>query len=241
MATYLVVGASSDVGHALVPLLLQAGHHVIGTGRDPARLAPLAELGGCSTLVGAHDASLLQEALQLAGENGVDGVAHLIGSIALRPPHAMSVEAFEEVLSPNLTSAFLTLSTLGKAMMRSGGGRMLFVSSVAGGLGLANHEAMAAAKGGLEAMARSAAATYARRGLRINTVAPSLTDTRMASGLLRTEAAREASANMVPTGRLNEASEVAESIRWLLLDAPDGITGEVLHLDGGMGRIKMAG
>ena len=102
----------------------------------------------------------------------------------------MKMDQFNEVIATNLGSAFLTLSVCGKAMMRTGGGRMVFTSSVAAGLGLVNHEAIAAAKGGLEAMVRSAAATYAKRGLRINAVAPSLTETRLAEPMLRSEAAR---------------------------------------------------
>jgi NAD(P)-dependent dehydrogenase (short-subunit alcohol dehydrogenase family) len=241
MSKMLVVGATSDVGLALIPRLLREGHDVIGIGRDASRLAAFNDQARFTPVVGDLTAERLGEAVAAAGDEGVDAVVHLVGSIALRPPHAMSVEAFEEVISTNLTSAFLTLSTLGKAMMRSGGGRMVFVSSVAASLGLANHEAIAAAKGGLEAMVRSAAATYARRGLRINAVAPSLTDTRMAAPLLRTDAAREASEQMVPTGQLNTAADVAEAVRWLLLDAPDGITGEVIHLDGGMGRLRASG
>jgi len=241
MAKVLVVGATSDVAHALIPRLLHEGHEVIGIGRDTDRLEAFRSEAAFTGVVGDLTVDRLTEAITAAGDSGVDAVVHLVGSIALRPPHAMTVEAFEDVLRTNLTSAFLTLSTLGKAMMRSGGGRMVFVSSVAASLGLANHEAIAAAKGGLEAMVRSAAATYARRGLRVNAVAPSLTDTRMAAPLLRTDAAREASEQMVPTGRLNTAADVAEAVRWLLLDAPDGITGEVMHLDGGLGRLRATG
>ena len=104
-----------------------------------------------------------------------------------------------------------------------------------------NHEAIAAAKGGLEAMVRSAAATYAKRGLRINAVAPSLTETRLAEPMLRSEAARAASEAMVPIGRIGQPEEVATTMAWLLEGAPDNLTGEVLHVDGGMGRVRAMG
>ena len=127
-------------------------------------------------------------------------------------------------------------------MMRSGGGRMVFTSSVAAGLGLVNHEAIAAAKGGLEAMVRSAAATYAKRGLRINAVAPSLTETRLAEPMLRSEAARAASEAMVPIGQ-DRPTRRGGQRRWhgCLTGAPDNLTGEVLHVDGGMGRVRAMG
>ena len=149
----------------------------------------------------------------------------------------MKIEAFEEVISTNLTSAFLTLSLTGKAMLKGGGGRMVFTSSVAATLGLVNHEAIAAAKGGIESMVRSAAATYAKRGIRVNAVAPGLTDTRLASSILRSDEIRQASAAKIPINRINEADEIAKSITWLLTSAPDNFTGQILHLDGGMSQL----
>jgi NAD(P)-dependent dehydrogenase (short-subunit alcohol dehydrogenase family) len=171
------------------------------------------------------------------GEEGISGVAHFVGSIVIRPPHALKVDAFEEVIRTNLTSAFLTLSLAGKNLLKSGGGRMVFTSSVAGSLGLVNHEAISAAKGGIESMVRSAAATYAKRGIRVNAVAPGLTDTRLASTILRSDAMREASAQKIPLNRINEAEEIASSIHWLLTGAPDNFTGQVMHLDGGMSQV----
>lgn len=115
---------------------------------------------------------------------------------------------------------------------------MVFVSSVAGSYGLTNHEAIAAAKGGLEAMVRSAASTYAKRGIRVNAVAPGLTDTRLAATVLRSDAIREASVSMIPLHRLNQPEEVANSMAWLLTDAPDNLTGQIIHLDGGMAKLR---
>ena len=98
-------------------------------------------------------------------------------------------------------------------------------------------KAIAAAKGGIEAMVRSAAATYARRGLRINAVAPGLTDTKMASKILASDAMREAASQKIPTQRINQKQEAASAMFWLLTDAPDNLTGQVLHLDGGMANV----
>ena len=189
----------------------------------------------------ALDEEAVQEAVNQAhsqGANGLSGIAHLVGSIALRPPHAMKVEDFEAVIRTNLTSAFTTLKIGGKALLKSGSGRMVFTSSVAGSYGLTNHEAIAAAKGGLEAMVRSAASTYAQRGIRVNAVAPGLTETRLGASVLRSDAIREASVGMIPLKRINEPSEIASSMHWLLTQAPDNFTGQVLHLDGGMSAIR---
>ena len=172
------------------------------------------------------------------GLGKIDGVAHLIGSLALRPPHAMDIESFEEVVRTNLTSSFLTLSKSAKAMLRKQSGRIVFTSSVAASLGLVNHEAIAAAKGGVEAMVRSAAATYSKRGIRINAVAPGLTNTRMAESLIKSEVAKDLAVGMIPLNRINEPEEIASTIFWLLTDAPDNITGQVFHLDGGMSEVR---
>ena len=105
----------------------------------------------------ANNEDLVKEAVLSSIENGegrLDGVAHMVGSFAVRPPHAMSVDSFEDVIRTNLTSAFVTLSIACKQMLRNGGGRVVFTSSVAGSLGLVNHEAVSAAKGGVEATDR---------------------------------------------------------------------------------------
>ena len=240
MTSYLIVGGSSDIAIATAKKLLEQGSKVTCLARDESRVEELKSLGAEVVVGDALDKESVSAAIEIASQQGdgkISGVAHLVGSIAIRPPHALALDAFNEVITTNLSSAFLTLSMCGKAMLKMGGGRMVFTSSVAGSLGLVNHEAIAAAKGGVESMVRSAAATYAKRGIRVNAVAPGLTDTRLAATILRSDAMREASANMIPLKRINEAEEIATSIHWLLTGAPDNFTGQVMHLDGGMSQI----
>ncbi|RJV02035.1 MAG: SDR family NAD(P)-dependent oxidoreductase [Candidatus Poseidoniales archaeon] len=238
--SFLIIGGSSDIAMSVTELLLSDGHKVTMLVRDISRVEELKSKGVKIVQGDALDQEVMSEAISLALESGggaISGVSHLVGSISIRPPHALALDAFNEVITTNLSSAFLTLSMCGKAMLKMGGGRMVFTSSVAGSLGLVNHEAIAAAKGGVESMVRSAAATYAKRGIRVNAVAPGLTDTRLAATILRSDAMREASANMIPLKRINEAEEIATSIHWLLTGAPDNFTGQVMHLDGGMSQI----
>jgi NAD(P)-dependent dehydrogenase (short-subunit alcohol dehydrogenase family) len=240
MASYLIIGGSSDIAIVTAKKMLEQGLSVTCLARDESRVEELKSLGASIVIGDALDQDSISSAIEIASQKGdgkIAGVAHLVGSITIRPPHALAVEAFNEVITTNLSSAFLTLSMCGKAMLKMGGGRMVFTSSVAGSLGLVNHEAIAAAKGGVESMVRSAAATYAKRGIRVNAVAPGLTDTRLAATVLRSDAIREASANMIPLKRINEAEEVATSIHWLLTGAPDNFTGQIMHLDGGMSQI----
>ncbi len=240
MESYLIVGGSSDIGIITAKKLLEQGASVTCLARDESRMTELVSLGAIVVQGDALDEDSISSAIETAalqGDGKINGVVHLVGSIAIRPPHALALDAFNEVITTNLSSAFLTLSKTGKAMLKMGGGRMVFTSSVAGSLGLVNHEAIAAAKGGVESMVRSAAATYAKRGIRVNAVAPGLTDTRLASTILRSDAIREASAQMIPLKRINEAEEIASSIHWLLTGAPDNFTGQIMHLDGGMSQI----
>lgn len=240
MESYLIVGGSSDIGIITAKKLLEQGASVTCLARDESRMTELVSLGAIVVQGDALDEDSISSAIETAalqGDGKINGVVHLVGSIAIRPPHALALDAFNEVITTNLSSAFLTLSMTGKAMLKMGGGRMVFTSSVAGSLGLVNHEAIAAAKGGVESMVRSAAATYAKRGIRVNAVAPGLTDTRLASTILRSDAIREASAQMIPLKRINEAEEIASSIHWLLTGAPDNFTGQIMHLDGGMSQI----
>ncbi len=241
MRSYLIVGGSSDIGIILCRALLEEGAAVTLLARDSSRLAEFPE-GKVGKFIGdANDEELVKEAVLSAisaGNGRLDGVVHLVGSFAVRPPHAMSLEAFEQVIATNLSSAFVTLSIACKQMLRNGGGRVVFTSSVAGSLGLANHEAIAAAKGGVESMVRSAAATYSKRGIRVNAVAPGLTDTRLSRPITSSSATKEAAVGMIPLKRINEPEEVSSTIQWLLTDAPDNITGQVFHLDGGMSNVR---
>ena len=239
--SFLIIGGSSDIALELISKLLDSGNQVTILARDESRVESLKQLGVNVVIGDGLVEDDILQAIDIAkqqGEGSITGAAHLIGSILLKPPHALKLTDFEAVIQTNLTSAFLSLSLISKAMLRSGGGRLVFTSSVAGSLGLVNHEAIAAAKGGIEAMVRSAAATYAQRKIRVNAVAPGLTDTRLGATVLKSDAVREAAVSMIPMKRINEAEEVATAINWLLTGAPDNFTGQVLNLDGGMANVR---
>ncbi|MEK9730783.1 MAG: SDR family oxidoreductase [Candidatus Poseidoniales archaeon] len=234
----LIVGGSSDIGLHVAENLLHKGHSVTIFARDESRLEHIKTQGANIVLGDARETDDFVRLLEHIGDAVVDGVVHCVGSIVLRPPHAMKKTDFTEVIETNLTTAFLTLSMIGKKMLKAGHGRMVYISSVAGSYGLTNHEAISAAKGGLEAMVRSAASTYAQRGIRVNAVAPGLTKTRLSEPLRRSEAVQEASIALIPTKAMNEISDVSSTIEWLLLDAPDSLTGEIIHIDGGMSMVR---
>jgi NAD(P)-dependent dehydrogenase (short-subunit alcohol dehydrogenase family) len=170
----------------------------------------------------------------------LDGVAHCVGSVLLKPAHLTSDEEWALTQALNLTSAFYMLRASVRAMQRSGGSIVL-VSSAAAAAGLVNHEAIAAAKGGVAALALSAAATYASRGIRVNCVSPSLVRTPLTASVTQNELALKASLSLHPLGRIGEPDDVASAIAFLLDPAHNWITGQVLGVDGGLSRLRTVG
>mgnify|MGYP001827562646 CR=1 FL=1 len=215
---------------------LSASHH----GRIGGSGSPYApETGGTAVPLDARDVGEVAKAFDAAREahGRVDGAVNCVGSVYLKPAHATSPEDWGQVLATNLTSAFGTVRAAATAMRKTGGSVVL-VSTVAAQLGLPNHEAIAAAKGGVEALTRSAAATYASKGIRVNAVAPGLVETPATTRLTASEAARKNSEGMIPLRRIGTPGDVASAITWLLDPANDWVTGQVLGLDGGLGAVR---
>jgi NAD(P)-dependent dehydrogenase (short-subunit alcohol dehydrogenase family) len=239
--TIIIGGISGGIGSALAKQLSDDGHQIVGFARDTQRLnalskqLPAAALYPCDCT--APDALNTLFAEIGAQHPLIDAYVHAIGSILIKPAHLTSDADWLNTLHTNLSSAFYALRVATKHMSGQGHGSCLFFSSVAAQIGIANHEAIAAAKGGIEAMVRSAAATYASRGLRINAIAPSLTDTPLAQAMTQNPKMLEASKHMHPLGDISQATEIASLAQWMLSDAARLMTGQVIPLDGGLSTI----
>ena len=240
--TYFILGAAGGVGGALCARLAAAGANLILAGRTSEPLETLATglrgdyAGEFRThVVDAVDAGAVNAAFESCGP--LSGAVNLAGSIILKPAHLTTDAEWNETLTQNLTTAFNVLRAAVKSMITTGGSIVL-VSTVAARTGLVNHEAIAAAKGGVEALTRSAAATYAARGIRVNTVAPGLVRTPLAAKITSNELALKASTAMHPLGRIGEPDDVAVPIAWLLGPESGWVTGQIISVDGGMSAVR---
>jgi 3-oxoacyl-[acyl-carrier protein] reductase len=221
-------------------LVVAAGGRVFLAGRDAARLEALAnELGMPWGTVEATDPDKIDACADAAAAalGGLDGIANCVGSILLKPAHLTSTADWSATIATNLTSAFGCVRAAGR-LLKAEGGSVVLVSSAAARVGLANHEAIAAAKAGIMGLVLSAAATYARQKIRFNAVAPGLVRTPLAAGLVASELAEKASIGMHPLGRLGEPGDVARAIVWLLDPAQSWVTAQVIGVDGGLADVK---
>lgn len=242
-ACYVVLGATGGIGAELCHQLSGSGANVVAASRNPDTLQKLAETTGVRPYtLDATDieqvAACLADAQQTFGR--VDGVANCVGSLMLKPAHLTVAAEWQATLAINLTSAFASVRAGAKAMLQTGGSIVL-VSSAAARVGLANHEAIAAAKAGIIGLTLSAAASYAERGIRVNCVAPGMVRTPLTARLTNNEANLKASAAMHPLGRIGEPSDVASVMAWLLGPGSSWITGQVFGIDGGLATLRTRG
>lgn len=238
--SHLVLGATGGIGSALTRRLAASGARLVIAGRDEQRLAALAEeTGATPQTFEATALADVERCVNLAVERHgvIDGVANCVGSLLLKPAHLTTIEEWNAVLCTNLTSAFATIRAAARPMMRHGGS-IVVVSSAAARVGLANHEAIAAAKAGITGLVLAAAASYASHRIRVNCVAPGLVRTPLTARLTASETGLKTSNAMHPLGRVGEPEDVASAIAWLLDPAQSWVTGQALGVDGGLASVR---
>lgn len=233
--TCLLTGASGGVATALATRLRAQGWRLALVSRDRTRLASvgddLAIEANVSTEAGAADAFAAAAA---AFGRTPDAVANCAGAVQIAPIGRTSEGQYRDCLSANLDTAFFVARAYVTALQtEKRGGALVFFSSVAAGVGVANHPAIAAAKGGVEALARSLAADAASLRLRVNVIAPGLLETPATAKFITSELARKAVSAQYPLGRYGTAEDAAALAAFLLSPDAGWISGQVIAVDGG--------
>ena len=240
MGAHLILGGGGGIGSCVARRLAARGEQVAIAARSRAALDRVAtETGATPFELDASDVAAVEACADALIERWgqLDGIVNCCGSLLLKPAHLTTVDEWQATLSANLTTAFAAVRAAARCMSKRGGGVVL-MSSAAARIGLANHEAIAAAKGGVAGLALSAAATYAAKGIRVNVVAPGLVRTPLTERITTNAAALAASTGMHALGRIGEADEVAAMIDWLLDERQGWITGQVFGVDGGLATLK---
>ncbi len=236
----LVTGGNRGIGLAIARLLAEDGASVVVSGRDAARLdAAVKELEslGATALGVAADASERDQVDRL-----IDATRERFGRIDVLVNNAgitrdqllvrMKDDDWDQVLDTNLRGVFLMTRGVGKVMMRQKSGRIINIASTAGAMGNPGQVNYSAAKAGVIGLTKAAARELAHWSILVNAVAPGLIETDMAAAL--PAEAREALIQQVPLKRIGQGREVAEVVRFLAGDGASYITGQTIHVNGGL-------
>ena len=224
----LVVGGNSGIGLATVKRLVSQGHQVTVWSRQSDQVEGLGvAFAACDVTTGDLPDAPAE----------VDAVVYCPGTITLKPFHRLQEKDFLADYQVNVLGAVKVLQQVLPALKKSGNASVVLFSTVAVGLGLPFHASIAAAKGGVEGLVRSLAAELAP-GIRVNALAPSLTDTPLAGSLLGTEEKRKAAAERHPLKSVGEPDQVAGLVEMLVTEPGQFMTGQVIGVDGGLGAVK---
>jgi NAD(P)-dependent dehydrogenase (short-subunit alcohol dehydrogenase family) len=218
MKNFLVIGGSRGIGQALVHLLQEAGHHVYSTDRTSYTA------GG--------------DTLPIPSDVVLDGIAYCPGSIQLVPFTRISESMFNEEMHLNTYGALKAVQLALPHLKKADQSSIVFFSTVAVQTGMPFHASVAMTKGAIEGLTRSLAAELAPK-IRVNAIAPSLTETNLAEKFINTPEKIEASGKRHPLNRIGQSNDIAAMAKFLLDSESSWITGQIIHVNGGIGQLKM--
>lgn len=228
MKTTLIIGASSGIGKALANKLIKERESVISISRN----LPDASFSHYYQ----HDILSDDELPKIEGT--IDGLVYCPGSINLKPFRTLKQQDFENDFKLNVLGAVKAIQAYTANLQLSKNASIVLFSTVAVQTGMPFHSSVAISKGAIEGLTKALAAEFSPK-IRVNCIAPSLTSTPMAEKLINTPEKLEASNNRHPLKRIGNPDDMANTVEFLLSKNSSWITGQILHVDGGMSTLKV--
>ena len=232
----VILGATGSIGSSLAKKLVEGGDKVHLVGREESSLSNLAaELNSSFTTCDVLEENFCEKIINDLKDEPIDGLAFCVGSIDLKPLKLTKKSDFMQSFNLNLISATEVIRSLADNLKKNKGSIILF-STVAVKQGFPNHAIVSSAKGAIEGLTLALAAEFAPN-IRVNCIAPSLTNSKMSNFLLKNEKVAEGIAKMHPLKRIGEGSDTASVARFLLTKESSWITGQVVGVDGGRSSV----
>jgi len=230
MKNFLIIGGSSGIGKQLVKILSDQGHRVFATYNTQ-------KTSSDSNLVSFHHLDVRQDELDLAFlPESVHGLAYCPGSMQLLPFRRLKTKDILDDIDLQINGLVKVLQNTYKTL-RNGNASIVLFSTVAVQQGFNFHSLVSITKGAIEGLTRSLAAELAPH-MRVNAIAPSITDTPLAARLLNTEEKKKSSADKHPLKKIGDPSDIAAVALFLLSNDSSWMTGQILHVDGGKSSIN---
>ena len=232
---YVIFGATGSIGSSLAEQLKNSGNDIHLVARNESELSPISKKLGCSyTIADVLEEGFIEKVKSDISE--IKGLAYCVGSIDLKPLRMVSEQDFNKCMKLNLYSAVEIIKGYQDSLKKNKGSVVLF-STVAAQRGFTNHAIIASAKAAVEGLTVSLAAEFAPH-IRVNCIAPSLTNSKIAEPMLKNKALAEGIAKAHPLKRLGEGKDSASLAKFLISDDSSWVTGQIIAVDGGRSKLS---
>tara|TARA_B100000579_G_scaffold13441_1_gene9737 strand:+ start:49 stop:762 length:714 start_codon:yes stop_codon:yes gene_type:complete len=237
MGKYLIFGATGSIGSKLSENMHESDKEVHLIGRDEEELKKLAsKLNSEYSVIDILSDNLSETIKENFGDKNISGIAYCIGSIDLKPLRVSKKEDFKKCLDVNFFPVIEIIKSLQDNLKKNNGSIVLF-STVAVKKGFTNHAIISSAKGAIEGLTVSLAAEFAPN-IRVNCIAPSLTNSKMSQSILKNKMMADGIAKSHPMKRIGQAADIASMAKFLLSDESPWITGQIIGVDGGKSSLS---